>query len=151
MSTEQNKALVRRFFGFIGSRNLDAALDLVTPDYVDHQLPPEMGMGIESTRKYYDMWFESFPDAKMTIDDILGEGDEVVIRGTFRGTNTGSMMGMPATGKSASLAYIDIFCITDGMIYEHWSEMDTESLMHQLGLRQLPEVQREPRDVKNRR
>ena len=73
------------------------------------------------------------PDFKATIDDVVAEGDRVVIRMTFRGTQTGEFMGMPPTGKSISVGVIDIFRIAGGKIVEHWGQMDSMGMMQQLG------------------
>ena len=70
--------------------------------------------------------------------DVVAEGDRVVIRKTFRGTQTGEFMGMPPTGKSISVGVIDIFRIAGGKIVEHWGLADMMGMMQQLGAMPAP-------------
>jgi steroid delta-isomerase-like uncharacterized protein len=134
MSTEQNKALVRKSHELMNQKNVDAALVLCSLDFVDHALRPGMSKGVEGTRQFFNMQFAAFPDMRATLEDMIAEGDKVVTRMTLRGTNTGPFMGMPPTGKSATWSFIDIFRIADGKLAEHWVEMDSVVLMQQLGL-----------------
>ena len=134
MSIEQNKALVRKHLDLINGKDLDVALAELSTDFVDHALRPEMGKGVEGTRRFFNMQYAAFPDMHATLDDIIAEDHKVVTRMTVRGTNTGSFMGMPPTGKSATWSFIDIFRIAEGKIAEHWVEMDSVVLMQQLGL-----------------
>ncbi len=134
MSTEQNKALVLKSHEWMNQKNIDAALSLCSPNFVDHGSRSEMGQGIEASRQFFKMQFAAFPDMHATLEDIIAEGDKVVTRMTLRGTNTGPFMGMPPTGKSATWSFIDIFRIADGQLAEHWVEMDSGVLMQQLGL-----------------
>jgi predicted ester cyclase len=74
-----------------------------------------------------------FPDFKATIDDMIAEGDKGVIRQTWSGTQRGEFMGIPPTGKRVSFGVIDIIRIAGGKVVEHWGQMDTMSMMQQLG------------------
>ena len=80
----------------------------------------------------------AFPDFKATIDDLVAEGDKVVIRQTWTGTHKGEFMGVPPTGKSVSFGVIDILRIAGGKVVEHWGLMDSMSLMQQLGASPTP-------------
>jgi predicted ester cyclase len=80
----------------------------------------------------------AFPDFKGTIDDIVAEGDKLVLRWTWSGTQKGEFMGVPPTGKSVSFGVIDIFRIAEGKVVEHWGLMDSMSLMQQLGAGPMP-------------
>ena len=64
---------------------------------------------------------------------MIAEGDRVVVRQTWTGTQRGEFMGMPATGKSVSWGVIDIVRLADGKAAEHWGQMDAMGLMMQLG------------------
>ncbi len=75
----------------------------------------------------------AFPDFKATIDDILAEDDKVVLRMTWNGTQKGEFLGVPATGKRVSFGVIDIIRIANGKLVEHWGQMDSMSMMQQLG------------------
>jgi steroid delta-isomerase-like uncharacterized protein len=79
------------------------------------------------------MFFAAFPDMQVEINDLVAEGDKVVTRWTARGTNTGEMMGMPASGKSVTLTGITIDHYRDGKSIEHWENLDMLGMMQQLG------------------
>ena len=135
MSTEQNKALIGRFIEEIFNRgNMSVVEALFAPDFVEHeQLPPGIPNNREGVKVLTSMLRNAFPDFKATIDDIVAEGDKVVIRMTWSGTQKGEFMGIPATGKRVSFGVIDIIRIADGKFVEHWGQMDSMGMMQQLG------------------
>jgi steroid delta-isomerase-like uncharacterized protein len=134
MTTEQNKALVRKFEDLINARDLDTALTLFSRDYVDHT--PAIGLppGIEGVRTFFTMQFSAFPDRRTTSLDMIAEGDKVVHRLSGEFTHQGMFLGIPATGKHITWSCIDIWRIADGKLAEHWVEADMLSLMQQLGV-----------------
>jgi predicted ester cyclase len=134
MSTEQNKVLVRKYFELINNKDLNAALTSISPDIVDHGLRPPMPQGMQGVRIFFNLQFAAFPDMHATIEDMVMEGEKVTVRATVRGTHQGLFMGTPATGKQATWSLIDISRLVNGKIVEHWVEMDTISLMVQLGI-----------------
>ena len=121
MSTEQNRALVRRMVEEIFNRGSLSRIDeFVAPDFVEHEeLPPGIPRGREGVTQLLSIFRSAFADFKVTIDDIIAEGDKVVIRQTFSGTHKGEFMGIPPTGKSVSFGVIDIIRIADGKFVEH--------------------------------
>ena len=68
----------------------------------------------------------------MTIEDILAEGDRVVVRAKMSGTHEGDFMGIPATGKRIDVPFADFVRFEGGKIVEHWSVTDTGAMMEQL-------------------
>ena len=136
MSIEQNKALVRQMVEEIFNRgNISRADEFLAPDFVEHEeLPPGMPPGREGVKLMTTMFRSAFPNFKATIDDIIAEGDKVVIRMTWSGTQRGEFMGIAPTGKSVSIGVIDIIGIADGKFVEHWGQMDNMGLMQQLGV-----------------
>jgi steroid delta-isomerase-like uncharacterized protein len=135
MSAEQNKALTVRFVEELFNRgNMGIIGEIFAPDFIEReQLPPGIPDGSEGVKVLTSMLRSAFPDFKATIDDILAEGDKVVIRMTWSGTQKGEFMGVPATGKRVSIGVIDIIRIANGKVVEHWGQMDSMSLMQQLG------------------
>ena len=136
MSTEQNKALFRRVIEEVFNRGNISLLDeLFAPDFVEHEeLPPGIPAGSEGVKQLSTMFRSAFPDFKATIDDIIAEGDKVVVRGTWSGTHKGEFMGIPPTGKSVSFGVIDIVRIAGGKFVEYWGQMDSMGMMQQLGV-----------------
>jgi steroid delta-isomerase-like uncharacterized protein len=135
MSVAQNKAQARRLVEEIFNRGNLAVIDeLVSPDFVERELlPPGTPAGREGVKQLTVMFRSAFPDFKVTIDDAIGEGDRVVIRETWTGTQRGEFMGIPSTGKHVSFGVIDILRFAGGKIVEHWGQMDSMGLMTQLG------------------
>ena len=84
------------------------------------------------------MLMNAFPDLHGTLDDVQAEGDRVVTRVMVRGTQTGPLLGLPPTGKSASWTVIDVHRIADGKLVEQWGPSDQVGLMQQLGLMPPP-------------
>ena len=135
MSTEQNKALVRQMVEEVFNRgNVSLADEFLAPDFVEREeLPPGIPRDREGVKQLTTMLRNAFPDFKARIDDIVAEGDKVVIRQTWSGTHQGEFMGVPPTGRSVSFGVIDIIRMTGGKVAEHWGQMDSMSLMQQLG------------------
>ena len=134
MSTEANKALVRRYRAIHNTNILDALDEIVAKDIVSHNKLPGLPPGLEGGKMAHFAFLESFPDIQTTTDDLIAEGDKVVERYTARGTNKGSFMGAPPTGKKIEVGSMSIYRIADGKIVEHWGENDSTALMMQLGL-----------------
>ena len=73
-----------------------------------------------------------FPDLHRTIDDLVAEGDKVVVRQTIRGTHRGEYLGVPPTGKPVTFTAVAIFRLADGRIVESWILRDDLSILQQL-------------------
>jgi steroid delta-isomerase-like uncharacterized protein len=143
MSTENNKAITRRFYEEVFDRgNLAYVDEVLDTDCVDHDTFNPMGTR-DGFRQSVASLKEAFPDSKMVIEDLITEGDKVVVRVTMQGTNTGPLsMGpgstIPATGKSLTATGIDIIQFAGGKVVEHWGEFDMMGMMQQLGLIPMP-------------
>jgi steroid delta-isomerase-like uncharacterized protein len=132
MSTEQNKALVRRYLEAVWDRgDLSVVDELIAPDYIQHNrnAPP----GRDGVKQFFAMLRAGFPDARQIAEDMLADGDKVIWRWTIRGTHQGPFMGIPATGKQIAMTGMNIVRISNGMIAENWGEQDTLGMMQQLG------------------
>src|ERR1700680_418851 len=133
MSTEVNKTSVRRFYDEVFNKKNRAAIDeFIAPNQVDHAAPPGMPGGLAGAKQLLGMYLTAFPDLHLTVEDMIAEGDRVVARFTMRGTQQGTFMEIPPTGKQVTVTAIDINRISDGKSVEHWLEMDTFSLLQQL-------------------
>ena len=135
MSTEQNKALLHRIFEEWNKHNLAGIDELCAPDYVAHgALPPGFSPDRASLRQLRIALWTAFPDMHLVVDDLIAEGDKVVLRYTFHGTHQGEYMGIPPTGKQVSVTGIEIDRIEDDNFVETWGSMDTLGFMQQLGV-----------------
>jgi steroid delta-isomerase-like uncharacterized protein len=131
---EEGKAVYRRFVdGVINGGRYDEIPELYTADYVDHSSPPGAPGGFDGVRAVFQMFRSAFPDIHFVIDEMVAEGDRVATRVTGHGTNTGSFMGAPPSGKEATWASKGIFRVVDGRIAEHWGMPDLLALLSQIG------------------
>ncbi len=135
MSAE-NKALTRRFLEeAFNEGNLDIVDELVTDGFVNHDAAaPEPQVGIAAARASISGYRDAFPDLKITIEEQVADGDRVATRWSARGTHRGELMGMPATGKQATVTGITIDKIENGRIAESWTNWDTLGMLQQLGV-----------------
>jgi steroid delta-isomerase-like uncharacterized protein len=142
MSINEQKELVRRYSEeFWGGGDADAADELFSPDLVDHAPAiPEQSPGPQGEREALEAFRRAFPDLRVTTEDLIAEGDRVVLRWSARGTHEGELAGIPATGKQVTLKGIDILRIENGRIAERWAEYDNLGLMQQLGVVPTPEA-----------
>jgi steroid delta-isomerase-like uncharacterized protein len=141
MSINEQKELVRRYSEqFWGAGDTAAADELFSHDLVDHAPAiPEQPPGPQGQREALEAFRRAFPDLRVTTEDLVAEGDRVVLRWTARGTHKGDLGGIPPTGKEATLKGIDILRIENGRIAERWAEYDNLGLMQQLGVVPTPE------------
>ena len=132
--SEENKAIVRQFLDeFINQGNLSTFDELIAPDVIEHEDLGDLPKNAEGVKQFFAMIRSAFPDMKATIEDLIAEGNKVVVRSTWSGTHRGEFMGLPATGKSVTFQVIDILGVEKGKISEHWGLSDTASLMQQIG------------------
>ena len=131
MSTEENKALIRRYWQASNEHNLDILDELMTTDYVQHGTTGDMNL--QAVKASHSMIIAAFPDITATIDDIIAEGNRVVVRMHTSGTQKGEFQGIPPSGKTAVITEISIYRITEGKIAEAWGVSDWLGLMQQLG------------------
>ena len=136
---EENKAIARRWVDEANKGSLATVIELLAPDFVYHGTGtggpgvPRKPMTREELEQGMRNFFAAFPDARLTIEDTIAEGDRVVMRWTFRATHKGDFAGMPATGKELTVTWILILRIADGKIVEMWTEADELGLMQQVG------------------
>jgi steroid delta-isomerase-like uncharacterized protein len=134
VSAEENKAVLRRWIEAYNERDLQAEADVLAPDYVAHVATvsgPLEGLG--AWRQFSGSFAEAFPDIRLTIEEIMAEGDMVAARVAFRGTHRGEFQGIPPTGKEVAFTSIEVNGVEEGKVQEHRVELDLLGLMQQLG------------------
>ncbi len=134
MSPEENKALIRSFWEELYVKGNLAVIDqFVASDVIDHNPLPGQGPGVEGARQLFARFRTAFPDAQISIEDIVAEGDKVAIRTSVCATHRGNFMGIAPTGKTVSTSGIEIIRIASGKMVERWGISDDLGLMRQLG------------------
>jgi steroid delta-isomerase-like uncharacterized protein len=134
MSSEQNKQIVRRALEEPWKGNLDVVDELVASDYIGHDpANPEPLRGPEGVKEFISTYKAAFPDARITVEQQLAEGDFVTTRWTGRGTHEGELMGIEPTGKPVTVSGLTISRLEGGKIVEEYQNWDTFGMMQQLG------------------
>jgi predicted ester cyclase len=134
VSTIENKAFARRLVQEVFHGNDLSRIDpWFTPDIVAHD-PGVTYQGRERLRQGIAHFRSAFPDLRITIDDLLAEGDRVVLRYTGRGSHQGEFRGIAPTGKPFTYTGILIWRFVDGQVAEHWAQPDLLGLFQQLGV-----------------
>jgi steroid delta-isomerase-like uncharacterized protein len=134
MSTEENKALVRRFYEEIDKGNLEAMDELVAEDYIDHSPPPfPVSPGREGLKEAFKLFWDATP-GQHQIEDQVAEGDKVVTRLTAYGKHDGDLPGIPRTGNDMKMTAVAIHRIADGKLAEKWSDKDVLGMLQQVGV-----------------
>ena len=132
MSLEENKLLLRRLIeGTINERNL-AKVDELAPDYVFHDAGNPIH-GPEAFKQVVGAFLTAFPDLRLTVDDQIAEGDQVLTRFSMRGTHRGAFMGLAPTGKAVTITGLLLSRIRGGKVVEEWEICDTLGLLQQIG------------------
>ena len=100
MSTEQNKAnMSRLLIDLFIKGDLSVADELVAPDFIEHSGAPGLPSGIPGLKAIAQIIRAGFPDFNFSVDDVVAEGDRVVLRLTEEGTQRGELFGVPPSGK----------------------------------------------------
>jgi len=138
--SEQNKAIVRRLFEELWNKgNLSLADQLFTPNYTHHDSSsPDFGHGPESERKRATLYRTAFPDLRLTIEDLIAEGDTVMARWSCHGTHKGDLNGIAPTGKQFTISGVTIARLLNGKLAESHVNWDALGMMQQLGV--VPEL-----------
>lgn len=137
MSTEKNKAIIRRWIEEAWNKgNADIADEIYAPDFTaaDVHDPARILRDPEDIKQSVIETRAAFPDIHFTIDHLIAEGDKVVGAFTIRGTHKGDLEGIPPTGKQVVFSAVDIWRFDGGKIVERClASVDRLGLMQQLG------------------
>ena len=138
---EQNRALVMRYFGAVENGDLEAVKEIFSPDCILHQTTGQdlsLEETIETVKKQNEQSKVMFPDVTLINEDTIVKGDKAVLMFTFKGTHTGDIEGIPATGNAVEGRSITIFRFENGKITEGWQESNVLRLYQQLGFELKP-------------
>jgi len=128
-----HKDIVRRFSEDLWGRgDLLAADEVLAPNMIEHNPLPGQQPGRNGHKQIVTAFGASFPDLRVTTEDLIAEGDRVALRWKAEGTHMGELMGITPTGKHVTLTGIEILRITDGLIVERWAEDNGQAVIQQL-------------------
>lgn len=133
MSSDQNKTIVRRAIEEPWTGSLDIVDELIASNYVGHDpAVPEPLRGPDGVKEFISTYRAAFPDARITVESQLAEGNLVATRWTGRGTHEGELMGIQPTGKQVTVSGLTISKLEGGKIVEEFQNWDTLGMMQQL-------------------
>jgi steroid delta-isomerase-like uncharacterized protein len=132
--SEANKQILQRWFDEVWNQQNESAVDaLLSSECLAHGLSHDSPLtGPEGFKTFHRSFCSIFPDLKVSVDDMVAEGDKVAARWTTTMTHLGDGLGFPASGKKASMEGSTIVIIRDGMIREGWNFMDMGGLIAKL-------------------
>jgi predicted ester cyclase len=135
MSTEENKAMLRRVYEEALNKGDVAILDdLLAAGYVLHMAGLQDYKGPEGFKEMVTALRVAFPDLHVTIDDMVAEGDEVAHRFTLQGTHQGEFLGIAPTGKQVTVTGTTISRFAGGKEGEAWQNIDSLGMLRQMGV-----------------
>lgn len=134
MGPHNNKELIRKLFvEVLNGRDLPALDGLISRDYTDHNPVPGTPDGVEGIKAKLSAMLQTFPDLAFDLGDLVAENDLVAARYQWSGTQKGAFLGVPPTGEKVRVEGMDFYRIKGCRIVEHWDNVDTLSLLQQLG------------------
>jgi steroid delta-isomerase-like uncharacterized protein len=133
MLTEENKAIVRRNIEEGWNQGNTSVFDqLLAATYVGYDMSRPV-QGPAGFKQFYATYRTAFPDTHLTIEDQIAEGDKVVTRWTGTGTNKGPLMGIPPSGKHATITGMIVTRFAGGKVVEEWFDYDLLGMLQQIG------------------
>jgi steroid delta-isomerase-like uncharacterized protein len=134
MTVEENKAVVRRYIDEVINRGrLDALEEYWDHEFTWHGIAAPIE-GIAQLRRVLATYAQGIPDQHVEEGFLIGEGDLVAGQWTARGTHTGELFGIPATGTAIEYQALDVYRLRNGKIVEQWAGDDVTSLLQQIGV-----------------
>lgn len=135
MEPDEMRAIAHRFYTEVLNQGKFEVIDqLVAEDFTEHEELPGMPTDKEAPRAFAGMMRDAFPDFNATVEDMIVEGDKLVVRARMSGTHKGEFMGIPPTGNKVDVQAIDIVAIRNGKVTDHWGVSDSLTMMQQLGV-----------------
>lgn len=137
MNTDSNKALVRRWFEEVWNQGREATIDeLFSADGVCY------GLGGHGTEVHgpaqFKLFFHNlrgaFPDTRVSLLDIIAEGNRVAVRFEIRATHTGEGLPFPSTGRAVKFSGMSVVEIAEGKLTKGWNSWDQLGMLTQLGV-----------------
>lgn len=136
MKSTDNRQIAQRFMEECWNKgNFNMVSELLSASCRYHDpVFPHLTSGADNIQRHIENCRRGFPDMKITIEDTIAEGKEVVHHWTVTGTHKGQFLGLAPTNKKAVISGTSIFRIQDSKIVEQWSDWNLMSLMEQLGV-----------------
>jgi steroid delta-isomerase-like uncharacterized protein len=139
MAAEANTTVARRYYDeVLNEGQIDVLDELAVSDYEEHDPLPGQGEGLAGLKDRVGALRQALGQ-NFTVEDVIAEGDRVAVRWIGSGRHVGDFLGIPPTGRSFTIAGIDVHRFRDGRMSEHWHVVDQLALLQQLGLIPQPD------------
>lgn len=132
-----NKATITRLIDAVNTGDAELiaqVIDEVFEPGVKQHIPFEASGTQTLKEMVFAGLYRAFPDLHITVEDLIEDGDKVVVKNMVTGTHQGEYNGLPPTGRSVSYNEIFIMRFVNGRIGEIWGVVDVFSQMKQLGM-----------------
>jgi steroid delta-isomerase-like uncharacterized protein len=130
----ENEALLRRWFEEVWNKGrVDAIDEMMTADCIAHGLGDTQTVGPAAFKAFHAQFRGAFPDIKITLEDVVSQGDRAAVRFTIQATHGGDHLGVPASGKRVNTAAMSFVRCRNGQIAEGWNVVDMLGVMQQIG------------------
>jgi steroid delta-isomerase-like uncharacterized protein len=133
MPADDPKAVIRRWVEMWNAQDLDAAEELLAPEFVRHDANLPDVVGPQAERQYIADNLTAFPDLHFEIEQLIAEGDLVAASYLVQGTHRGEFLGIPGTGRPVTIQAVESYRLAGGKLAEQWVVMDALGLLQQLG------------------
>lgn len=135
IKAQRYEHLFRRAYEIISAGDLAELDEIIAEDFVEHQAtPPGLPSGREGVKALIAEYRTAFPDLRFTMEKYLEQGEVGCAVVRLTGTNTGPLMGRPATGRTMDISAVDVVRVVDGRAVEHWGASDDLGMFAQLGV-----------------
>ncbi len=138
MSKEQNAAALGKFAEAVNTEKYELFNEVVAADSVDHDPGPGQVPGPEGYRALFTQMRSAFPDMKVELAAVVADEEAIAFAYTFTGTQQGSLMGVPATGKKVTIRGLQISKFRNGKMVERWGSSDQLGMLQQIGATAIP-------------
>lgn len=133
MPAEDPKAVIRRWIDAWNAQDLDAAEELLAPEFVRHDANLPDVVGPQAERELIVGNLTAFPDLHFEIEQLIADGDLVAARYLVQGTHRGEFLGIPGTGRQVNIQAVESYRLDGDKLAEQWVVMDALGLLQQLG------------------
>ena len=125
-----------QFARSLTERDPAAYAEILHPEYVNHNAFAAPGKA-GSVAVFFEGFVTALPDFAVTVEDVFEDSDTLIGRFKYTGTFARPLMGYPPTGQRVEMRSIDIWRVKDGLLHEHWDELNTLDLFVQMGAAHL--------------
>lgn len=137
----RTKELIREIVAHVWNRaDFDFSATHIASDFIDHSSLQELYGPVEY-QQYFSAFHKGFPDICFSVEDVVAEGDKVVVRWTATGSHQGEFQGIPASNRQMRVSGMTLTRIANSKMVESWTVWDSCGLMQQLCVPPLPDYQ----------